>query len=68
MPLRHVPILSKTGRNKTQYASSNLEFSRWASILGDANMAAAIIDRTIHHGRILNFTGTSWPLSHSTMK
>ncbi|MDY2941815.1 MAG: ATP-binding protein [Varibaculum sp.] len=48
--------------------TSNLEFSRWGTILGDTNMAAAIIDRTVHHGRILNFTGTSWRLSHSTMK
>lgn len=61
-------IIANAYETQSIIYTSNLEFSRWASILGDANMAAAIIDRTIHHGRILNFTGTSWPLSHSTMK
>ncbi|WP_270975903.1 IS21-like element helper ATPase IstB [Trueperella sp.] len=61
-------IIANAYETQSIIYTSNLEFSRWATILGDANMAAAIIDRTVHHGRILNFTGTSWRLSHSTMK
>ena len=35
--------------------TSNLEFSRWGTVFGDEQMAAAIIDRTVHHGRMLRF-------------
>ena len=28
-------------------------------IFGDSNMAAAIIDRTVHHGRMIRFEGES---------
>ena len=31
-------------------------------------MAAAAIDRIIHHGRLLQFTGTSYRLTHTRMK
>ncbi|WP_231700155.1 IS21-like element helper ATPase IstB [Arcanobacterium phocae] len=61
-------IIANAYETQSIIYTSKLEFSRWSTILGDANMAAAIIDRTIHHGRILTFTGTSWHLSHSTMK
>lgn len=61
-------IIANAYETQSIIYTSNLEFSRWATVLGDATMAAAIIDRTIHHGRILTFTGTSWRLNHSTMK
>ena len=61
-------IIANAYETQSIIYTSNLEFSRWATILGDTHMAAAIIDRTVHHGRILTFTGTSWRLNHSTMK
>ncbi|UVJ54745.1 ATP-binding protein [Trueperella pyogenes] len=45
--------------------TTNLEFSRWPSVIGDTTMASAIIDRTVHHGRILR---TSWRLKNAAMK
>ena len=40
--------------------TTNIEFSGWGRIFGDFNMAAAIIDRTVHHGRMIRFEGESW--------
>ena len=31
-------------------------------------MAAAIIDRLVHHGRLLRFRGTSYRVNHALMK
>lgn len=35
--------------------TTNLEFSRWGSVFGDDQMAAAVIDRIVHHGRLVQF-------------
>ena len=40
--------------------TTNIEFSGWGRIFGDPNMAAAIIDRTVHHGRMIRFEGDSY--------
>lgn len=48
--------------------TSNLEFSRWGQVFGDEQMAAAIIDRTVHHGRMLRFKGESYRVANATMK
>lgn len=48
--------------------TSNLEFSRWGTVFGDEQMAAAIIDRTVHHGRMLRFKGGSYRVTNATMK
>ena len=48
--------------------TTNIEFSGWGRIFGDPNMAAAIIDRTVHHGRMIRFEGESWRKTHALMK
>ncbi len=48
--------------------TTNLEFSRWGTVFGDDNMAAAIIDRLVHHGRLLQFRGDSYRVGHALMK
>ena len=35
--------------------TTNLEFSRWGSVFGDDQMAAAVIGRIVHHGRLVQF-------------
>ena len=46
--------------------TTNIEFSGWGRIFGDPNMAAAIIDRTVHHGRMIRFEGESWRKTHAS--
>ena len=48
--------------------TTNIEFSGWGRVFGDPNMAAAIIDRLVHHGRLLRFRGDSYRVSHALMK
>lgn len=48
--------------------TSNLESGRWGDVFGDGDMAAAVIDRIVHHGRILRFHGESYRNKHSLMK
>lgn len=47
---------------------ANLEFGRWGEVFGDGDMAAAVIDRIVHHGRIVRFRGESYRDSHSLMR
>lgn len=48
--------------------TTNLEFSRWGRVFGDDNMAAAVIDRIVHRGRLLQFRGGSYRVKHALMK
>ena len=62
-------VLARTA-GMVKYAkqyTSNIEFSGWGRVLGDANMAAALIDRTVHHGRIIRFQGGSYRSEHALM-
>ncbi|PKU93078.1 ATP-binding protein, partial [Bifidobacterium pseudolongum] len=47
--------------------TTNIEFGKWGTIFADANMAAALIDRTVHHGRIIRFQGGSYRSEHALM-
>ena len=48
--------------------TSNLESGRWGDVFGDGDMAAAVIDRIVHHGGIIRFHGESYRNRHSLMK
>ncbi len=42
--------------------TSNKRFSDWAEILGDDSIAAAILDRVLHHSVVINIRGESYRL------
>ena len=48
-------------------SASNLESGRWGDVSGDGDMAAAVIDRIVHHGRLIEFTGPSRRVSQALM-
>ena len=48
--------------------TTNLEFSRWGSVFGDDQMAAAVIDRMARHGRLVQFRGESYRVRHALMQ
>ncbi len=48
--------------------TTDLEFSRWGSVFGDDQMAAAVIDRIVHHGRLAQFRGESYRVRHALMQ
>lgn len=39
--------------------TTNLEFSRWVEVFGDATLTSALLDRLTHHAQILLFQGES---------
>lgn len=47
--------------------TTNIEFSKWGTVLGDDKMAAAMIDRIVHHGRLVEFTGASHRMEATLM-
>lgn len=48
--------------------TTNLEFARWGEILADTQMAAALIERVVHHGHHVTFKGASYRLENSLMR
>jgi len=40
--------------------TTNLDFSRWVEVFGDATLTAALLDRLTHHAQILLFQGESY--------
>lgn len=48
--------------------TTNLEFSRWGGVFGDDQMAAAVIGRIVHHGRLVQFRGESYRVKHALMQ
>lgn len=48
--------------------TTNIEFSGWGRVFGDPNMAAAIIDRTVHHRRMIRSEGESHRRTHALMQ
>ena len=50
-------VVSQARETQSVVFTTNLEFSRWGSVFGDDQMAAAVIDRVVHHGRLLRFRG-----------
>lgn len=52
-------IISECYEKCSIILTTNLEFSRWVSILYDENMTTALIDRLVHHSHLLIFEGGS---------
>lgn len=54
-------VISDSYESKSLILTTNLEFSKWGGIFTDDQMAAAMIDRLVHHGHLLIFEGKSIP-------
>ena len=61
-------IIANSYEHSSLIITTNIEVSRWGTIFGDDNIAAAIIDRLIHHGRLLRHQGDSWRVTHALLK
>ena len=40
----------------------NKPFGRWGEVFGDATVAAAMIDRLVHHAEVVSLKGDSYRL------
>ena len=60
-------VISDSYETRSIIYTTNIEFSGWSRVFGDPNMAAAVIDRTVHHGRLIRFEGHSYRSEHALM-
>lgn len=61
-------VISQAYEAQSVALTTNPGFSRWGAVLGDDQMAAAVIDRVVHHGRLLQFKGEPYRVRHSLMQ
>lgn len=61
-------VISDSYESKSLILTTNLEFSKWGGIFTDDQMAAAMIDRLVHHGHLLIFEGKSYRMEHALMR
>lgn len=61
-------VVSNCYERKSLIITSNLEFSQWNTVFGDNRLAAALIDRLIHHSHIVIFSGPSHRLTQSMLR
>jgi DNA replication protein DnaC len=46
--------------------TSNKSLTEWASIVQDVSLAAAVVDRILHHGEVFYLKGSSWRVKGRT--
>lgn len=61
-------VISQAYETQSVVLATNLEFSRWGSVFGDDQMAAAVIDRVVHHGHLLRLKGESYRVKRALMQ
>lgn len=52
-------VMSDCYEKRSLIVTTNIESSKWGTVLGDDKLAAATIDRLVHHGRLVEFNGAS---------
>lgn len=60
-------VVSATYEKQSLIVTTNIEFSKWGNVLADDHLATAMCDRLFHHGRLIEFGGTSRRLDCSLM-
>jgi len=60
-------VISKCYETRSIVFTTNIEFSKWGTVLGDDKLAAATIDRVVHHGRLITFSGANRRMESALM-
>lgn len=59
-------VIARRYEHASTVLTSNKGFEEWGEIFGDEVMAAALIDRLVHHCHIVNIRGNSYRMRHHT--
>ena len=60
-------VVSSCYESRSMIFTTNIEFSKWGTVLGDDKLASAMIDRIVHHGRLVEFNGASHRMDAALM-
>ncbi|HVB00758.1 MAG TPA: ATP-binding protein [Acidimicrobiales bacterium] len=60
-----VIIVSSRYEHASLIQTSNLPFASWGEVFGDQVVAAAMIDRIVHHAKVITLNGSSYRLRDS---
>ncbi|MEU1455473.1 ATP-binding protein, partial [Streptomyces avermitilis] len=74
-PTQHIPfepeaanlffqLISGRYEHASVIVTSNKPFGRWGEVFGDDTVAAAMIDRLVHHADVLSLKGDSYRLKN----
>jgi DNA replication protein DnaC len=60
-------VISSAYERQAMILTTNLPFNAWGPLFSDEQLAAAIIDRIVHHGHLIKTGKIDWRLEHSLM-
>lgn len=72
LPINHTgavlffQLMNRRYERASTVLTSNKGFEEWGEVLGDEVMAAALIDRVLHHCHLVNIRGNSYRMREHT--
>jgi DNA replication protein DnaC len=60
-------VIMRRHENRSTLMTSNRPLEDWGKLLHDVPTATAILDRFLHHARVVTFTGKSYRLKNAAI-